>query len=143
LRAAALPSESYVAPGVHPEILVPLLPNMNSVINLRWLEHRLHSLDDSDTGGFVPRYVLNQFDSTQPLHLDVREVLRRQLGDRLLPITIRSSPLVAEALAEGMTVIDYAPGSAIAGDYRALADWLRSVSAPRTQVARSSRWSEQ
>ena len=37
----------------------------------------------------LPNYVLNQFDSSLPLHLDVREVLREQLGDRLLPFVIR------------------------------------------------------
>ena len=59
----------------------------------------------------LPYYVLNQFDPSLPLHLDVREVLREQLGDRLLPFALRRAPAVSEALAEGMTVMDYAPNS--------------------------------
>ena len=62
-------------------------------------------------GSFSLTIVLNQFDASLPLHLDVREVLRRQLGDRLLPFVIRRAPAVSEALAEGMTVVDYAPES--------------------------------
>ena len=77
-----------------------------------------------------PRYLLNGFDSSQPLHLDVREVLRQQLGDRLLPFVIRRSPAVSEALAEGMTVMDYAPETAVAGDVQNLASWLRTQAAP-------------
>ncbi len=55
-----------------------------------------------------PFYLLNGFDASLPLHLDVREVLRGKLGERLLPFAVRRSPAVSEALAEGMTVIDYA-----------------------------------
>jgi cellulose biosynthesis protein BcsQ len=83
---------------------------------------------------------LNQFDASSPLHLDVRAILQQQLGDRLLPLVLRRSPAVSEALAEGMTVIDYAPGSEVAEDYRTLAGWLRSFAAPA--VASGVRWSE-
>jgi cellulose biosynthesis protein BcsQ len=76
--------------------------------------------------------VLNQFDASLPLHLDVREVLRRQLGDRLLRFVIRRSPAVSEALAEGMTVVDYAPDAPVSQDYFDVASWLRSVSPPAT-----------
>ncbi len=79
-----------------------------------------------------PYYVLNQFDASLPLHLDVREVLRSQLGDRLLPFVMRRAPSVSEALAEGMTVVDYAPEAAVAEDYMNIASWLRSMSRTRT-----------
>jgi hypothetical protein len=39
-----------------------------------------------------------------------------------------------------MTVIDYAPGSEVAEDYRTLAGWLRSFVAPA--VVSGVRWSE-
>jgi len=38
-------------------------------------------------------------------------------------------------------VIDYAPGSEVSVDYRDLAGWLRSLSAPATAGA-GGRWSE-
>jgi cellulose biosynthesis protein BcsQ len=89
-----------------------------------------------------PFYLLNQFDPSLPLHLDVREVLRQQLGDRLLPTVVRRSPSVSEALAEGMTVIDYAANSQVAEDYLNIAAWLRSVSAPAAASFRGLRWTE-
>jgi cellulose biosynthesis protein BcsQ len=83
---------------------------------------------------------LNQFDVSSPLHVDVRAILQQQLGDRLLPFVLRRSAAVSEALAEGMTVIDYAPGSEVAEDYRTFADWLRTIVAPA--ITGGVRWSE-
>jgi cellulose biosynthesis protein BcsQ len=77
------------------------------------------------------------------LHLDVREVLREQLGERLLPFALRRTPAMSEALAEGMTVMDYAPGSPLAEDYATLAAWVKNISAPATVSYRGVRWSEQ
>ena len=89
-----------------------------------------------------PFYLLSQFDTSLPLHLDVREVLRRQLGERLLPFVIRRAASVSEALAEGMTIIDYEPESPAARDYLGVANWIRSVSAPAAAGFRNLRWSE-
>ena len=80
-----------------------------------------------------PIYVLNQFDPSLPLHLDIREVLREQLGDRLLPFVLRRAPAVSEALAEGMTVMDYAPNSTVAEDFGSLAGWVKSAIRIREQ----------
>jgi len=89
-----------------------------------------------------PYFLLNQFDPSQRLHLDVREVMRRQLGDHLLPFVIRRSQSVSEALAEGMTVMDYAADAPVAADYTNLASWLRSLSTPAAAVFTNARWSE-
>jgi cellulose biosynthesis protein BcsQ len=101
---------------------------------------------DHNNGGTgkpaLPHYVLNQFDPSLPLHLDVREVLREQLGDRLLPFAMRHAPTVSEALAEGMTVVDYAPNSAVTEDYASLAGWVKNLSAPASTSFRGVRWSE-
>ncbi len=124
-----------------PMILVPVIPDMNSVVSVT-------SIDDffahnSADGTKVPLYyVMNQFDPSLPLHLDIREVLRQQLGDRLLPFALRRSPAVSEALAEGMTVMDYAPNSTLAEDFATLAGWVKSLSAPASTTYRGVRWSE-
>jgi cellulose synthase operon protein YhjQ len=124
-----------------PMILVPVLPDMNSVVSVS-------SIDDffehnSASGIKAPLYyVMNQFDPSLPLHLDIREVLREQLGDRLLPFALRRTPSVSEALAEGMTVMDYAPNSGVAEDFGALAGWVKSLSAPASTTYRGVRWSE-
>jgi cellulose synthase operon protein YhjQ len=123
--------------------LVPVAPDMNSVISLGPMEKYFSGLIDEEGQAAQPYYLLNQFDAGVPLHLDVREVMRRQLGDRLLPFVIRRSQSVSEALAEGMTVMDYAPDQAVAGDYMNLASWLRTQSMPAPSGIRNARWSEQ
>jgi cellulose synthase operon protein YhjQ len=127
---------------LNPTILVPVAPDMNSVISLQTVEKFFSGVNDGDGRPLQPYYVLNQFDTSLPLHLDVREVMRRQLGDRLLPFVIRRAPAVSEALAEGMTVVDYAPDAPVAEDYLNLATWLRTVAAPATAGFRNVRWSE-
>lgn len=124
------------------KILVPITPDMNSVLGMKNMERFFAGAQDVEGRPIRPFYVLNQFDASLPLHLDVREVLRQQLGDRLLPIMIRRSPAVAEALAEGMTVMDYAPESPVAEDYTHLAEWARNLAAPAQNSMRSIRWSE-
>ena len=126
--------------GMSPVILMPMIPDMNSVITLSAVD----SFFRNQSGGEAlrPYYILNQFDGSLPLHLDVREALRRELGDRLLPFVLRRSPAVSEALAEGMTVIDYAPDSPVAGDFLNLANWLRGISAAAEASVRGARWSE-
>ena len=127
---------------LNPTVLVPLAPDMNSVISLQAIEKCFHGVNGPDGAALKVFYVLNQFDASLPLHLDVREVLRRQLGERLLPIAIRRAPAVSEALAEGMTIVDYAADAPVAGDYMNIATWLRSLSAPATAGFRNVRWSE-
>jgi cellulose synthase operon protein YhjQ len=122
---------------LRPTVLVPILPDMSSVACLGSLE----ALVADPAGEEKASYLLNQFDASSPLHRDVRALLQQQLGDRLLPFVLRRSSLVSEGLAEGMTVIDYAPGSDIAADYQDLTAWLRSLAAP-AMAGSSLRWSE-
>ncbi len=124
-------------------LLVPLAADMNSVILMQNAEKFLCRMAGPDGLPAQPFYLLNQFDASLPLHMDVRETMRRQLGDRLLPFTIRRDAAVPEALAEGMTVIDYAPESAVASDYKQVMGWLRADVAPATATgSRNIRWSE-
>ena len=123
-------------------VLVPLAADMNSVISLQTIERYFEGAIDQDGALVQPFYVLNQFDASLPLHLDVREVLRRQLGDRLLPFVVRRSQAVSEALAEGMTVVDYQPEGSISEDYLNVANWLREISPPAVLGLRTTRWSE-
>jgi cellulose biosynthesis protein BcsQ len=126
---------------LRPAVLVPLVPSMDSVIRLEATEKLFRGICGKDGEPLLPYYVLNQFDASLPLHLDVRTVLRRRLGDRLLRFTIRDAPAVAEALADGMTVLDYAPEAGVSHEYRDIAAWLKSVSPPRPAEA-NMRWGE-
>lgn len=125
-----------------PVILVPLTPDMNSVVSIHAIDSFFRKHDGAADAPVMPYYVLNQFDASLPLHLDVREELREQLGERLLPFALRRTPAISEALAEGMTVIDYAPGSAITEDFISLAGWFKSQSASADSGLRGVRWSE-
>jgi cellulose biosynthesis protein BcsQ len=127
---------------MNPTVLIPVSPDMNSVISLQFVEKFFHGISDSEGRALQPYYILNQFEPSLPLHLDVREVLRRQLGDRLLPFVIHRAHCVSEALAEGMTVMDYAPSEPIAQDYAHVATWLRNIAAPTMAGFRSVRWTE-
>ena len=97
--------------ALSPLVLVPVIPDMNSVVSVSSIDAFFEHNGSPAGKPSLPYYVLNQFDPSLPLHLDVREVLREQLGDRLLPFALRRAPAVSEALAEGMTVMDYAPNS--------------------------------
>ncbi|HKF49703.1 MAG TPA: cellulose synthase operon protein YhjQ/BcsQ [Terracidiphilus sp.] len=125
-----------------PTALVPVVPDMSSVVSVGAIDTFFQRNSGSAGQPAMPFYVLNQFDPSLPLHLDVREVLREQLGDRLLPFSLRRMPAVSEALAEGMTVMDYAPNSTVAEDFGALAGWVKSLAAPATNGFRGVRWSE-
>jgi cellulose synthase operon protein YhjQ len=124
-----------------PLVLVPLIPDMNSVVSFSSIDSFFQHNGPASAKA-LPHYVLNQFDPSLPLHLDIREVLREQLGDRLLPFVLRRTPAVSEALAEGMTVMDYAPNSTVAEDFGNLASWVKSQSAPASSTYRGVRWSE-
>ena len=125
-----------------PMVLVPVVPDMNSVVSVSSIDAFFEHNSSPHGRPVLPYYVLNQFDPSLPLHLDVREVLREQLGERLLAFALRRAPSMSEALAEGMTVLDYAPSSSLAEDFSTLAGWLKSISAPATTSYRGVRWSE-
>jgi cellulose synthase operon protein YhjQ len=126
-----------------PLVLVPMVPDMNSVVSVSSIDSFFQHNPNPAMKPAMPYYVLNQFDPSLPLHLDIREVLREQLGDRLLPFVVRRSPAVSEALAEGMTVVDYAPDAAVSQDYMDVASWLRSVSPPSKAESPGQQWSQQ
>ena len=112
-----------------PMVLVPVVPDMASVVSLQSLETFFNNQEGLSGQPLRAWYVLNQFDPSMPLQLDVREVLRQQLGERLLPFAIHRSTAVSEALAEGMTVMDYAPNSPAAEDIMNLVTWIRNATA--------------
>jgi len=125
-----------------PTVLVPIIPDMNSVVSVSSIDAFFQHNGNAAGAKVLPYYVLNQFDASLPLHLDMREVLRERLGDRMLPFALRRTPVVSEALAEGMTVMDYAPSSTAAEDFEHLAGWIKSLAAPASSSYRGVRWSE-
>jgi len=130
------------ATRMSPLVIVPVVPDMASVVTLPVLEGFFRNQEGLHGKPLQAWYVLNQFDPSSPLQLDVREVLRQQLGERLLPFAIHRSPAMSEALAEGMTVIDYAPGSPASEDVMSMVTWIRNTSIAAGTGQRGVRWSE-
>ena len=100
--------------------LVPLVADVGSVYGLIRLEETLQSRELEDRPPSPIYYVLNKFDSSLALHRDIKAALEERVGERLVPVTIRRSDAVSEAMAEGMTVIDYCPNSGVAEDLPAI-----------------------
>jgi cellulose synthase operon protein YhjQ len=140
--ATASGSTSRRIMRMQPLVLVPVVPDMNSVVSVSSIDAFFQHNSSPPGKPIQPYYILNQFDASLPLNLDVREVLRAQLGDRLLPFVLRRAPAMSEALAEGMTVMDYAPNSSLAEDFNLLAGWVKSQSSPASSTYRGVRWSE-
>jgi cellulose biosynthesis protein BcsQ len=104
--------------------LVILVPDLRSMVRIRALIEGFQDRERECGRNITPHFLINQFDPTVPLHQDLQRSLAGQLGERLLPFTLRRTDEVACALAEGTTVVDYAPHSGIAEDFLQLADWL-------------------
>jgi cellulose synthase operon protein YhjQ len=112
--------------------LVVITPDMNSVMALAPFRKLLEGADRTGLRQPMGMYfLLNKFDPESDFHAEVRQNLRLQLGPRLLPFCIRRSDAVAEALAAGMTVLDYAPNSAPTEDFQRLASWVREAASTR------------
>ncbi len=101
-------------------VIVPLLPTAKCLMQLAATEALLEK--SRKTGGSTRwQYVFNQFDELDPSHVSIRGRFRVQLGERLLPFVLRSSPLVDEALLHGRTVVDHAPSCPLVRDMWRLA----------------------
>ena len=61
-----------------------------------------------------------------PLHLDVREVLREQLGDRLLPFALRRAAGSERGAGRGHDGDGLRPQLHRGEDFGSLAGWVKS-----------------
>jgi cellulose biosynthesis protein BcsQ len=110
-------------------VIVPLLPTAKCLIQLTATDRILQR---SQKPGRPARwqYVLNQFDARDAAHVEIRARFRQQLGDRLLPFTLRSTPLVNEALLNGRTIVDHAPACPLVLDLWRLARSVAGLAHP-------------
>jgi cellulose synthase operon protein YhjQ len=124
-------------------ILVPLVVDLNSIMSIPRAEaHNRAMREERGLAVPLPVYLSNKFDAASEREREGRELIARQVGDRLLPFTIRRSPAVTDAISQRMTVADYAPGSEVVEDLRQLARWLKQA-APVAHPSRTAgRWSE-
>jgi cellulose biosynthesis protein BcsQ len=108
--------------------LAVLVPDTRCVVELNRLERE---------GIDIPYLLLNQFDAAQPLHREIQYRLAKQFNQRLIPITIGLDPEVGVALANGTTIIDYAPSSAITQDIYNVNEWLAAnfATLPKSELS--------
>ncbi|MFZ4478516.1 MAG: cellulose biosynthesis protein BcsQ [Rhodoferax sp.] len=69
-------------------------------------------------------YVLNQIDRSESINRDVADLLRQNLGARLVPIGIHCDEAVGEALAFQQPVLAYDPHGQASHDLAQLATWM-------------------
>jgi cellulose biosynthesis protein BcsQ len=117
--------------------LVVLVADLRSVVRVRALLDRFQEREKAGQNP-APHFLLNQFDSSAPLHRDLRASLAELLGERLLPFTLRRTDEAALSLAEGVTIVDYAPGSGLAEDFQRLADWINLWQPARPELYQES-----
>jgi cellulose biosynthesis protein BcsQ len=118
-------------------VLIPLLTDLNSILTIPQLQR------------FAARqtrpvfYILNSFDPLSANDQRVRELVAQECDSRLLPVTLRHSRELREALHAGIAAADHTPGPELGYDYLELALWIREAAPLGAAKALPSRWSEQ
>ncbi|MGA2961510.1 MAG: cellulose synthase operon protein YhjQ/BcsQ [Candidatus Korobacteraceae bacterium] len=131
VEVSRLSSEDRHFLGLSHATLAVLVPDIGSLLSVPKLKNLLEQQYQSGFRKVNPYFVLNKFDANSAFHNEIRKHLRQQLGPRLLPFTVRRSDLVAEAIAAGMTVLDYAPRAAIVDDLLRLSAWVNELGSIR------------
>jgi cellulose biosynthesis protein BcsQ len=123
-------------------VLVPLLPDLNSIISVLRIESLLNG---PVTGAKSPGlfYFFNRYDEQSGNDRWARDFVVRHCGHRLLPVSLRHGRELTEALQGGFPGMDSTPGSELSHDYLQLALYVRRVAPLSSHVALPGRWSEQ
>lgn len=111
--------DQFCAPGL---AVIIAVPDLNSILGVRKIAKYLEERQLVSS----PLYVVNKFDERQALHVEMLQWFERQFPQNPI-VTLRRTDEASEALAEGLTVIDYAPQSGIAEDYSKLTDVIWHV----------------
>jgi cellulose biosynthesis protein BcsQ len=128
--------------GMGTVVLVPLLPDLNSMVAVSGIERALggQSADPRTPAVF---YLFNRFNELSSNDQRARDYVARLCGRRLLPIALRHSSELAEALHDGVPLAHPAPGPQLSHDYLELALWVRRIAPLSSAAILPGRWSEQ
>ena len=98
--------------------LVMMVPDSTSILGIdTLLPHLLESRGAS-------YFLMNRFDSSKVLHLDIWTLCKMKLSHRLLPFYLHEDQALSESLASGQTLSDYAPRSQLVDDQQKLCNWI-------------------
>ncbi|QEZ43029.1 cellulose biosynthesis protein BcsQ [Cupriavidus oxalaticus] len=104
--------------------LVVTLPDAASYATLPLMDDLIRTYCERRPDFLGHALVINQVDMARQLGKDVVQVLRNQLGERVLGV-IHQDQAVPEALAHDSTVVERSPHSQAGQDIRRCAAWLR------------------
>ena len=90
--------------------VIVVIPDVSSLVGAKTLKRILS--EKAPNSKLI--YVLNKFDASVALHSEIKSWFDENFSSTL---TLSRSDLVNEALAEGMTVVDWAPQSAVTADF--------------------------
>lgn len=100
--------------------LVTLIPDSGAILGIdNLLPHLLESRGAS-------YFLMNRFDSSKVLHLDLWTLYKVKLSHRLLPFYLHEDQALAESIAAGTPLAEYAPRSQLVDDQQKLCNWLDS-----------------
>jgi cellulose synthase operon protein YhjQ len=119
--------------------ILVLVPDVRCLMSLRQIEKLAARPEANGAAQLLPYLLLNGFEPSNSLHLEIHNRMATQFKDRLIPLTIRRDYHVSDALAHGMTVIDYAPASPATEDLYRLAEWLKPKHLKRRATSAPSR----
>ncbi|HEX5484455.1 MAG TPA: cellulose biosynthesis protein BcsQ [Limnobacter sp.] len=98
--------------------LITMTPDSGSVLSCNAL---LPALQNSRGASY---FLMNRFESTHVLHLDIWTLCKIKLGHRLLPFYLHQDQALPESFATGSPLKDYAPLSQLTEDFQKLSNWI-------------------
>ncbi|NJM31842.1 MAG: cellulose synthase operon protein YhjQ [Limnobacter sp.] len=98
--------------------LVLMVPDANSLLSIDPLMQSLLN------GRGSSYFLVNRFDSSHVLHLDIWTLSKIKLSHRLLPFYLHEDPALSECFAAGQHLPDYAPHSQLTEDIQKLVNWI-------------------
>lgn len=115
---------TYNAITAADEIVIPVETSFFSLQGATKQVATIQSLSKRLGTSPVTRLLATIHDPSHALAQDLREELAKRFGSAVVPVTIRQDRKVREASSYGQPVIEYAPESTGAADYRALGEWV-------------------
>ena len=114
---------AYVATD---SLIIPMAPEVLSLLGVSQIKETIESVRNYYNSRLrVLGILLNRYNARFNLNREILELAQQmaaQLDTRVFETKIRTSVAVAEAPAQGISVVDYAPSSKPAQDFEALCD---------------------
>ncbi|HEX4844102.1 MAG TPA: cellulose biosynthesis protein BcsQ [Limnobacter sp.] len=98
--------------------LITLVPDLSAVLGVDAVLQELLSARGASY------FLMNRFDSSKVLHLDVWTLCKTKLSHRLLPFYLHEDQSLPESQAAGVAMSEYAPNAQLVEELNKLALWI-------------------